>query len=225
MKKQRNIQKLQPQLHSSFGGLKSVPVIVMLAMNPALLNSDAVAKTIQMDSENPIEVVYNLSTEAPEAPQQAQRGGFVRPETNYVRPEVRQFAMDFKAEGKNWTMYYVDEAKKIHDNKNYVTDIYLVPQDYEPRVVIKSDLNCPPKVQKIVYHDIGANEFIGVVVTDFKFVNGRKITTTREMRVPDEVGNELTALISSETNLKPYSKFVNNFEIVKSADLLPKVEK
>ena len=203
MKKQRNIQNVKKELLSFFGGLKSVPVIVMLAMNPALLNSDAVANTIQ----------------------QAQSGGYVRPETSYVRPEVRQFAMDFKAEGKNWTMYYVDELKKIHDYKNYVSDIYLVPQDYEPRIVIKSDSNCPPRVEKIVYHDIGADEFIGVVVTDYKFVNGRKITTTREMKVPDEVGNELTALISSETNFKPNSKFVKKFEIVKSADLLPKVEK
>lgn len=205
--------------------LKSVPVIVMLAMNPALLNSDAVAKTIQMDPENPIEVVYNLSTEAPEAPQQAQRGSYVRAKSSYVKPENVQFSMDFNAEGKNWTIYYVDGLKKIHDYKNYVSDIFLVPQDYEPRTLANNDSNCPPRVQKIVYHDIGANEFIGVVVTDFKFVNGRKITTTREMRVPDEVGNELTALISSETNLKPNSKFVNNFEIVKSADLLPKVEK
>lgn len=226
MKKQRNIQNVRPQLHSSFGGLKSVSVIVMLAMNPALLNSDAVAKTIQMDPENPIEVVYNLSTEAPEAPQQAQRGGYVRAKSDYIEPENVQFSMDFKAEGKNWTMYYVDRLKKNRSDKNFVSNVYFVPEDYKRVIKHIVEGSQPPKLEKVRYHDIGANEFIGVVVSEYIVYNDyiTKIIT-REIKVPDEIGNELLGLFLGDTNFKLNPRLEKSLETVKSADLLPKVEK
>lgn len=100
----------------------------MLAMNPMLINTDAAAKDFSKDTEIPVEMVC---MPAADAQQQIQSGGFVRPQTDAAKPENVQFSMDFKAEGKNWTMYYVDIIKTSRQEKNVVSSIRFVPQDYK----------------------------------------------------------------------------------------------
>lgn len=224
MKKQRNMQNVKQELLSFFGGLKSVPVIVMLAMNPALLNSNVSAKGFTMVPEYPIVEVCMPASEVVEAPQQPQSGNFVRPETDHASPEIVQFSMDFKAEGKNWTMYYVDITKTSRSEKNVVSRVIFVPQDYKRRSSLGREETAPPGLVWLSYHDIGADEFIGVVVDEIIDKSGSLYRVRREIKLPDEVGNELMGLLLDETQFKPINILKGSTRVVNTPDLDKTVE-
>lgn len=150
-------------------------------------------------------------------PQQAQRGGYVRAKSDYIKPEDVQFSMDFKAEGKNWTMYYTDIIKSKREN--VVSAIYFVQDDYSPVSSIGNEISSPPRMKNLIYHDIGANEFVGAYVTESKKINGRMKTVTREIKLPDDVANELMGLLLGDTKFKPLKFLQNSLKVVHTPDM------
>lgn len=195
----------------------------MLAMNPMLINTDAAAKDFSKDTEIPVEMVC---MPAAEAQQQIQSGGFVRPQTDSTKPENVQFSMDFKAEGKNWTMYYVDFSKTSRQEKNVVSSISFVPQDYKK--ILSSgnrEETMPPRFVSLVYHDIGENEFIGVLVDEIKGDSNSLVRVRHEIKLPDEVGNELMGLLLGDTQFKPINLLKNSVKVVNTSTLAETVIK
>lgn len=204
---------------------KAVPVIVLMAMNPSLLNADLpkteynpnVIEIAAPETVQNLEKTYMISTKEIEQTQT---------KTDYVEPEDIEYQRRFRTEGKNWTMYYINHAKRTRPN--YAMTIYLVPDDYT-RVVRQSDgyeLSAPPQVEKFVYHKTGdEREFQGAVVYETKKeADGHLYLIKREIRLPDDIANDINSMLSEETNIKPNRRMVKNYTIKSTLDLEP-VEK
>ena len=195
--------------------LAKVPLITLLAMSP-MVSQQANASTLE--NRNRIEVVAN-SEEASEAEYMAspQQSG---PISEVVNPEYIHYKKRFRAEGKNYTMYYKDITKSKGTKK--VREIYFIPDDYRQKKVIEfnQEQTRPPKLHHLIYHNIGEDkEFIGAYTYETIKDRGVYKVRYREIRLPDEVANELTALGSDEKEWEPPHDF--KLIAVKSADLAP----
>ena len=196
--------------------LAKVPVMVMIAMSPIVTAQQTNASTLE--NYDRIEVLAN-SEEASEAEYMAspQQSG---PISEVVKPENVHYKKRFRAEGKNYTMYYTDITKSMGTKK--VREIYFIPDDYRQTKVIEfeQEQTCPPTLHHLIYHNVGEDkEFIGAYI--YEIVNDRGVYKKRyrEIRLPDEVANELTALGSDEREWNPPHDF--KLIAVQSAALAP----
>ncbi|MBQ8460447.1 hypothetical protein IJ541_10155 [bacterium] len=213
-KPNRNEEREYETPHKS-NNLAKVPLITLLAMSPIVVNEMANAATLE--NYNGIEVVDN--PEASEAgylmsPQQS------NPISEVVNPKFVQYKKRFRAEGKNYTMYYIDYTKPQGTKK--VREIYFVPDDYQQTKIIRynQEQTSPPALDHLIYHNIGEDkEFIGAYVYEVVGQNGTLKKRLREIRLPDEVANELTALGSNERDLTPPQNF--KLTVVQTANLAP----
>ena len=122
-------------------------------------------------------------------------------------------------EGKQYTLYYLDGAKTVRKNKNIVTDISFVPDDYTYIERNGLSQNSPPSMQKFIYHDLGDPEnkdYCSVIVNETKCDrNGNNSKfITREVRLPDEIANELIGLANGETQFRILDRMASMFETV-----------
>ena len=176
------------------------------------------ANASTLENYDRIEVLAN-SDEASESeyivsPQQS------GPISEVVEPENIHYKKRFRAEGKNYTMYYKDITKSMGTKK--VREIYFIPDDYRQKKVIEFDQEQtrPPKLHHLIYHNIGEDkEFIGAYTYETIKDRGVYKVRYREIRLPDEVANELTALGSDEKEWEPPHDF--KLIAVQSAALAP----
>ncbi len=198
--------------------------IILLAMSPAMLNGGTSAKTVTINPEQLTEIVSNAATEEademmatfPEV-QRTQQSGQKLP--GLFSPDNIQYTKNFRMEGKQYTLYYLDGAKTVRKNKNIVTHIYFVPADYS--YIEKDGLpqNSPPSMQKFIYHDLGDPEnkdYCSVIVKESKCDrNGNNHKSiTREIRLPDEIANEIISLANGDTQFRILDRMANMFETV-----------
>lgn len=153
---------------------------------------------------------------------------FKHPKSRYTRENCIWFKQDFKSEGKYWTMYFHDLDKSVTENK-FVREIWFVPEDYCKDNIESAEAygdRQPPKLVHLIYHDIGENEFIGALVVerfkDYQDEEDEEIYyISKEIKLPDEVANNITGLLLDKTQLKA-SKLLNSFSGTKSPKLLGK---
>ena len=218
MSKQNHRERSQFALNQT---AKAVPVIVLMAMNPSLLNADLPKteynpNTIEITTPETVqnlEKTYMLST-------QQQKSKLPR----CLSDDRVIYKKRFKAEGQNWTMYYTNVNKNTQ--KNYVMSVYLVPDSYRQIYDGDYELNTTPIIHHLVYHKTGPEtEFIGAVTKEITADNHKLKSVTREMRLPDEIANELTALLSEETEFIPNKYQVKQFKIVDTNEMEPTIVK
>lgn len=200
---------------------KSVPVIVLMAMNPSLLSSSVPTNHFPLEEATQIETLYNPETSeiAPNEMLQSKQASFKHPQSKVIRPAVVLYQKDFKAEGKNWTMYYTNE-EKVKEPK-FVSKIYLVPETYVQKKYLEEDTTRPPAIAKLVYHDLGGDkDFVGALIKELKEENdGSLSTASREIRLPDEIANEIMDLLDGTTKFTFNPQLEKTFEVVKTAKL------
>lgn len=83
----------------------------------------------------------------------------------------------------------------------------------------------PPRFVSLVYHDIGENEFIGVLVDEIKGDSNSLARVRHEIKLPDEVGNELMGLLLGDTQFKPINLLKNSVKVVNTSTLAETVIK
>lgn len=199
---------------------KSVPVIVLMAMNPSLLSSSVPTNHFPLEEATQIETLYNPETSeiAPNEMLQSKQASFKHPKSEEITPNRVLYQKDFKAEGKNWTMYFTNRFKDTEPK--HVRDIYLVPETYVPKTYFGAETTMPPKIDKLVYHDLGEkDEFIGAVIKERIAKGDKTVYASREIRLPDEIANEITDLIYGETKFTVKPQLEKTFEVVKTAKL------
>ena len=211
-------------MHTFLKTLMGTCPIILLAMSPAMLNGGTSAKTVTINPEQLTEIVSNAATEEademmatfPEVQRTQQSGQKLPPE---FTSENIQYTKKFRMEGKQYTLYYLDGAKTVRKNKNIVTYIDFVPDDYS--YIEKNGLpqNSPPSMQKFIYHDLGDPEnkdYCSVIVNETrcdKNGNNSKFIT-REIRLPDEIANEIISLANGDTQFRILDRMANMFETV-----------
>lgn len=211
----------QAQGRESGNNMKRVPVIVMLAMTAALLSSNSTARAVTLNPEQLTEVMAKISVEAAdemtasfsEVQRTQQSGQKLPPE---FTSENIQYTKKFRMEGKQYTLYYLDTEKKLRGKDNIVTDIYMVPADYNYIRKNNYGSNNPPVMRKFIYHDLGDPEnkdycsaLLLEEVCDKNGDNSKFIK--REVRLPDEIANEIINLFSGETKFRILDRMANMY--------------
>lgn len=153
---------------------------------------------------------------------------FKHPKSRYTGENDIWFKQDFKSEGKYWTMYFRDLTKSVTEYK-VVREIWFVPEDYCKDEKIESAEvygdRQPPKFVHLIYHDIGENEFVGALVVerfkDYQDEDEEIYYISKEIKLPDEVANNITGLLLDKTQLKAPNS-LKSFSVTKSPKLLGK---
>ncbi len=191
---------------------KTVPVIVLMAMNPALLNSAATMSNLQGEEENP-----NLITMAEPAQ------NFEIDDATYVmQPKTVKETQDVKKAPYGWNLFLQDDIVEVNkghnalgnfdmvytnnriDESGSISDVYIVQKSRD--IPAKSAFH-PPKVFKLMYHNIGKDkEFCGVITKeDLLDENGQYISgIEKEIRLDDDTAQKLIDLVTN------HSKWKNN---------------
>lgn len=190
--------------------LAKVPVVVLLAMSPALMNSAAAMQEGMVENGNKIEVVSPVSTSRSDAatyvmvsPKSVDE---TAPAQSVTRPWLQPsekvvYQRSFVANG---VRYNIEGSSKIDDKT--ITKLLFVPEGFKQVKTTIGLKTLPPRFTRLVFHDNGNDDeaFLGVILdhftSDANGSNPRNILY--EMRLPSDVGMELFKLLSGEAGYK-----------------------
>ena len=211
------------EYNRSSNNLAKVPVIVLMAMSPAMMNAKTPVNNLsEMEGEKaeiitpiPIasEELDEMSTISPE---------FNVPPTNQINPPFGVAALNghriyhtdtFMKDGKKH--YIVYSGLKSSDN---VSKVSVFPEGFR-----NENGKQLPFVQELIYHDLGKEkEYCGVIVRSIqKLPNGKFKSTKEEVRLPDKCAQTLIDLLANYSSMKNFTSI--KYSETKSAQLRPTV--
>ena len=186
-KEDDNLQKSSQKAN----GMVTIPTALFIALATTALTPQTKANTIEND-----EAIANteMITQAPGVSK-----------TLYAPdPENLEYAKRFAADGKNFTMYYINYFKSPSNPQKQVHEVQFVEDGFKEIKRGSRSCNTPWKLKEVIYHDLGDpdnKDFIGVFMTrrscDENGQNSR--FEYKEMRVPDNIGMDLIHLIDNKT--------------------------
>ena len=196
---------------SGVSDLAKVPVIVLLAMNPATLNS-AIPTMPETDNPNKITIL------APETKSSDAATYVISPETEDEIPVIAPYGWGYLKYGKIYQIskvkvdgkynrdlvFYTPISKK--KDVNGVAEVLIVNPNKQgsPRTIPH-----PPKIEKIIYHDLGKDrEFCSVKTIEYLLDDSRNPIgyAYRELRIDDDSANRILQLLVDESDFKNETK-------------------
>ena len=194
---------------------------MVMVVSLAIVSVETAAKTVTGNPEHFTKVLSNVQAEVndkitvffPENQDTQQSKQKLPP---LFGPENVQFTKRFKMEGKQYTMYFLDVAKTVRKDKNFVTGVYFVPDDYTYISKNGWSSNNPPTLRKLTYHNLGDPEnkdYYSVIVNETKCDrNGNNLKfETREILLPNDIINELVNLFSGKTKFRMVESLKNRY--------------
>lgn len=135
------------------------------------------------------------------------------------REENIQFKKAFKMNGKDYVLYFIDMVKTVRPDKNIVSNIYLIPNDYSYIEKYGESMNYPPLLIKFIYHDLGDPEktYCTAVLHERrcdKDGNNSEFVDY-EVRLPDDIATTILELANGETDLLITDRMAERFSLVK----------
>lgn len=189
----------------SSANLAKVPVVVLMAMSPAMLNANQPEiKAVQNGLAPKVEMVQALPTES-----EMDEAATIAPFEEL--PEVQQASYDPLNQYE-----YKRQRVLLHDTFRYNGKkyhlVFVQPEDYKKGIVnvvnlfpdgFKSDSkHFMPKITEFVVHNVPGQELWGSVIVRNTVVSpDHKITSTyTDMRLPDEQAQKVLDLIQDSSN-------------------------
>ena len=184
--------------------LSKVPVIVLLAMNPATLNS---AISMIQETDNPNHIVMF----APE-PKSAEKSTYVtspaieqaeQSEYPFGWASLEYFGIKKVIPGKTpfykYNLLFTTTKNAGTDFKNDVTDIFLVKEDGR---IAKSEYTNPPKIEQVTLHDMpDGRQYYTVRIYEsiIDEQGGNNGAMRYEIRLDNNSAKELMKLLNNQT--------------------------
>lgn len=178
-KKNLQLSKMNKAVKSVF-----IPAAVFAAMIPSLVN----AKNNEVNQESVRqEQVVNKDSNMP----------------YYLQPEYILHKKDFKMNGEKYTMMYTDYCMQYTERDGAVSEIFFVPESYKLQKSGNEELNQPPKLLQLIKHnEDDGNYFVGAYISEITTdEKGNNKYVTKEVILPDEIGDELLDLYEGRSNL------------------------
>lgn len=203
-------------------GVARVILSTVLLTTPAMLNSSTPVKYLPMNDQELTEAAAQVPAEDVATIDFAQ---IQQAKPKQILPGIIdstsiQLKKTYKMEGKNYTLYFIDSAKEVRPKKNIVTDIFLIPENFSYIYKFGESRNYPPRLKKFIYHDLGDPEnkdYCSALLherrCDKNGENSRFLE--REVRLPDDVANDIIALKSGEMGLLILDRMASMFSTVK----------
>lgn len=179
--------------------LASVPVIVMLAMAP-MAEGKQPAQFVSIDSEHLTELVAQANATAPKAYEytQTQEDELVQRVPNLKSNRIQKIIDCTGNKQKGKLLFTTSKG----DTSSTVWGVYYIQNDYKGNNNLR-----PPSVTKIIYHDIGEDSFLGILIHEE--IMAKKNTAVncliREVRLDDKSAQYLIDFVAGDTNFKNYS--------------------
>lgn len=182
----------------------TVPVVVLMAMTPSLLNANEPVKFAPVNNPEMTEVLNNIAKYAPEestyvlSPDEMQQNSFPYG-CRALRFVSIKAAYPAQGNGSPYTLLFTTSEQ--NDKSKDVSHVYMVPKDFSSNNVIVY----PPEVKELIYHNIGKDkEFCGVKVSYYICDSDGKVagTMTRELRVDDDTANRIIDLLAQDEKSK-----------------------
>lgn len=185
--------------------LTKVPVIVMLAMNPATLNS---AIPMMPETDNPNQIVMIM----PETNSAEKLSYIVSPEIQSLKQGTPPFgwaSLNFYDIKKvihgtmplaEFDMLFATTKNAGYDYQRDVTHVFLIQKGGK---VAKSKYTEPPKIEQLIYHNTGdGKEFYTIRVYETLLDNDGNDTRAMrsEMRIDDKSAQELQKLLDNNSS-------------------------
>ena len=190
-KKDKNSHKANP--------LASVPVIVMLAMAP-MAEGKQPAQFVPIDSEHLAELVAQANATAPKAYEytQTQEDELVQRVPKLKLKKIQKIIDCTGNKQKGKLVFTTSKG----DTSSTVWSVYYIQNDYKGNNHLR-----PPSVTKIIYHDIGEDSFLGILIQEE--IMAKKNTAVKclihEVRLDDKSAQYLIDFVAGDTNFKDYS--------------------
>lgn len=213
--------------HRDSSIMTKVPVIVLLAMNPTTLSS---AIPVMPETDNP----NNIVMLAPEQKSVDKNTYVIAPELQDIQQINPPYGWEHFRFGKIQHSSNVVVDGKYNRDLVFYTPVSMKRQGNVVGEVFIVDPNKPgghlitphpPKIEKIIYHDIGKDKEFCSVKTVESLVDdsGNYIGYAyRELRIDDDSANKLMALTLNKLEWKNATHI--DFIVTKAADLAePKI--
>jgi len=188
--------------------VKAVPVVVLMAMNPSLLNAKT-PETI-INPNNIVMITPNQEIEAEKS-------------TYVIAPEIEQIQQGtpfhgweiFKAEkikysknivsrGAAYTVVYTNYRNP--KNNKEINNIYFVPRSDSPNIK-KGAAYHPPEVQELIIHDLPNGKQFSTVRTyeDVMDKNGNPVAfREKEIYIDDDTAQHIYDLLYGDSKYTPW---------------------
>jgi hypothetical protein len=186
------------EMNNQQRSLKRVPVVVMLAMSPAMLNSSVPEQYMPMNAQELTEVVAQIPAE------DAATVDFREvQETQQNYPLGVAFFSRFKIQeiipavgnGVNANLVFTKPVKIGADKDVY--NVYYIKNSYKD----DNSYHEPPRVKELIYHNLGeGKEFIGIKLYEsIHKKDGSEAGMIREVRLDDKTAQYLVDLLTNDT--------------------------
>lgn len=142
--------------------LAKVPVVLMIAMSPSMMNAKTPVQIMPLDEGNMTEMYEQAPVETNDATYVARPEEFQQSDplgvTFFRHRKIKQIKSAIAGGHKaNLVM------TSYNRNDNSVSKVYLVRNDYKNSIETQE----PPYIKELIYHDLGpAKEFLGVKVIE-----------------------------------------------------------
>lgn len=190
-KKDKNSHKANP--------LASVPVIIMLAMSP-MAEGKQPAQFVPIDSEHLTELVAQANATAPKSYEytQTQQDELVQRVPRLKSKKIQKIIDCTGNKQKGQLVFTTSKG----DTSSTVWSVYYIQNDYKGNKNLR-----PPSVTKIIYHDIGEDSFLGILIQEEIMANKNTNVKCliREVRLDDKSAQYLIDFVAGDTNFKDYS--------------------
>ena len=177
---------------------KTVPVVVLMAMNPALLNTAATMNSLQGEEGNPNMITMVSPSKTPETEEATYVMSPGVDETQqdyplgvaYLSHEKIQKIIPCIESGVKG--YIVFSKSNMRGADNEVQDVYIFPHNYKDNALHGK----APWIAAIKYHNLGKDSFMGaIVIANFPDGSYQQL----EVRLDDDSAQEVVNLLIGKT--------------------------
>ncbi len=208
------------EYNRSLNNLAKVLVIVLMAMLPAMMDAKTpVANLSEMD-EAKTEIIAPILIDSEELDEMTTIAPY------FSNPQNVQTKAPFgiaTLSGHKIHHYdtFMKNGKKHYivysgiSNADYVDKISVFPEGFK----VAKEGKLLPWVQELIYHDLGkGKEYCGIIVRSVQELqNGKFKTTYEEVRIPNEVAQNLIDFLADDTQMENRTRI--SYSRTKSAQL------
>lgn len=205
--------------------LAKVPVIVLMAMSPAMMDAKIPFTNLSEMEEAKTEMVAPILIDSEELDEMTTIAPY------FSNPQNAQTKAPFGVTsllGHKIHHYdtFMNNGKKHYivysgiSNADYVNKVSVFPEGFDS----VKEKKLLPYVRELVYHDLGkGKEYCGIIVITHQILkNGKSKTIKEEVRIPNEVAQNLIDFLADDTKMQNNTSI--SYSKTKSPQLRPTVE-
>lgn len=211
--KKRNHSEENPMQKKSAASKMAVPVIVLMAMNPSLLNAEEPIKFMPANNIDATELLAYQPAKAEAAPvlsldSETHNHSHLPFYSEYLKTASIKTTRKMLGNGAEYHAVLTNSL--MHDKSNNVENVYVIKNGYS----CKNQEEHPPVVTELIYHNTNdGKEFCAVKVIEPIIDHAKNDencgTMIREIKLDDESAQFIIDFMAGDTkwNNKTYIKF------------------